>query len=121
MLQPLSAAAAFWHPPPLPPPRAPPQPPMLPRLERCPGSCLFISEYMEAGPGSVDSFVEFFNGCSSPSTTLSEYTLLICRDGCQAAVGHLHGQKGQMWEGAMQINLPNVAIFSAPPLSFPTA
>ena len=45
------------------------------------GSCLFFSEYVEAGPGSANSFIEVFNGCMSTVNTV-HYRLLLCRSGC---------------------------------------
>ena len=35
---------------------------------RCAGSCLFISEYVEAGSGSANSFIEIYNGCLRPTS-----------------------------------------------------
>ena len=82
------------------------------QAERCPGSCLFISEYVEAGPGSSNNFLELYNGCLQP-TDLGKYRLMLCRDGCpRTNAGHTNGP----WTGAVLLNIHIGSSQTAPTL-----
>ena len=91
-------------PPPLPPPAPPPpvSPDPLPLVPTCDHSCLFVSEFVEAGPSSANTFIELYNGCDS-SLLLGNYRLLICRDGCPTATAGATGQPAD----AKQVALPS--------------
>ena len=82
---------------------------------RCPGDCMFISEYVEAGPGSANNFLEIFNGCME-SVSLADYRIMICRDGCPQASLH---QATNPWRGAVLLNIHVSAGVSSPAPSLP--
>eukprot|EP00965_Chrysotila_dentata_P222411 6192954-Pleurochrysis_carterae.AAC.1 len=97
---------AFVLPPASPPPALPPPspPPALPRQARCRGDCIFFSEYLEAGPGSADTYLEIFNGCPT-AMSLENYKLVLCREGCVLAVPGVG-----VPEGSVVVNLPNFMV-----------
>ena len=90
-------ALGFGNPPP--PPSSPPSSPLAPE---CPGSCFFISEYVEPADSSQDGFVELYNGCEEP-VNIREYSMLLCRDGCEGP-DPAAGSDG-VREGALQVAL----------------
>ena len=92
----LSAVSSFDQPSPPPPA----YPPGLPSGTECPGSCFFISEYVEPADSSTDGFIEFYNGCDS-AVNLKDYKLLLCRDGCDSDEPGADGIR----EGSLEVSL----------------
>ena len=92
-------AVGFDQSPPHPPPSHPPLTPVAPE---CAGGCFFISEYVEPADSSQDGFLELYNGCEG-RVNLREYSLLLCRDGCDSAEGHAGGNG--IPSGALPISL----------------
>ena len=94
------------------PPHPPPShPPLAPTAPGCEGGCFFISEYVEPADSSQDGFLELYNGCEQ-RVNLRDYSLLLCRDGCDSAEG-MAGSDG-IPSGALPVSLSTTDSYINP-------
>ena len=101
-------AVGFDQSPPHPPPS---HPPLAPTAPGCEGGCFFISEYVEPADSSQDGFLELYNGCEQ-RVNLRDYSLLLCRDGCDSAEG-MAGSDG-IPSGALPVSLSTTDSYINP-------
>ena len=101
-------AVGFDQSPPHPPPS---HPPLAPTAPGCEGGCFFISEYVEPADSSQDGFLELYNGCEQ-RVNLKDYSLLLCRDGCDSAEG-MAGSDG-IPSGALPVSLSTTDSYINP-------
>ena len=101
-------AVGFDQSPPHPPPS---HPPLVPTAPGCEGGCFFISEYVEPADSSQDGFLELYNGCEQ-RVNLRDYSLLLCRDGCDSAEG-MAGSDG-IPSGALPVSLSTTDSYINP-------